>query len=83
MSAGCAKEGDPDCPCHAQRQDEKECAQCSETGLLDVKMTSYERSYPRFNQRRSCMTAAALQPPRKESAKNGSIYANAVDVPDI
>jgi len=41
-----------------------------ETGLLDVKMTSYERSYhPRFNQRRSCTTASALQPPRKESVK--------------
>ena len=40
-----------------------------ETGLLDVKMTSYERSYhPRFNQRKSCTTASALQPPRKESA---------------
>ena len=44
-----------------------------ETGLLDVKMTSYERLYhPRFNQRRSCTTASALQPPRKESAKSYS-----------
>jgi hypothetical protein len=34
-----------------------------ETGLLDVKMTSYERSYhPRFNHRRSCTTASALRP---------------------
>ena len=44
-----------------------------ETGLLDVKMTSYERSYhPRFNQCKSCTTACALQLPQKESVKNRS-----------
>ena len=35
-----------------------------ETGLLDVKMTSYERScHSRFNQCRSCTSACALRSP--------------------
>jgi hypothetical protein len=42
-----------------------------ETGLLDVKMTSFERSYhPRFNQRRSCTTASALRRHEKSQQKD-------------
>lgn len=45
-----------------------------ETGLLDVKMTSYERSYhPRFNHRRSCTTASALAATTKRKSVKRAI----------